>query len=140
MKDLIKKENYKDLVLLFWNSFFISCVILQSRCHFISLLVFSNIIELQYIHFFGIIGVNLGKNKNTFNAVEDYLLGMEQLGDLSSYITINISSPNTDGLRDLQLRGNIENLIKQIVKKREQIESINKKPILIKSFFFLLNS
>ena len=79
-----------------------------------------------------IIGVNLGKNKNTLNAVDDYFLGIEQLGDLSSYITINISSPNTDGLRDLQLRGNFENLIKQIVKKREEINSINKKPILIK--------
>ena len=79
-----------------------------------------------------IIGVNLGKNKNTLNAVDDYFLGIEQLGDLSSYITINISSPNTDGLRDLQLRGNFENLIKQIVKKREEIDSINKKPILIK--------
>ena len=57
---------------------------------------------------------------------------MEQLGNIASYITINISSPNTQGLRDLQLKGNIENLIKQIVLKREQIESINKKPILIK--------
>ncbi len=79
-----------------------------------------------------IIGVNLGKNKNTINSIDDYLIGMEQLGNIASYITINISSPNTQGLRDLQLKGNIENLIKQIVLKREQIESINKKPILIK--------
>ena len=57
---------------------------------------------------------------------------MEQLGSLASYITINISSPNTEGLRDLQLRGNIENLIKKIVLKREVIDSINKKPIFIK--------
>ena len=79
-----------------------------------------------------IIGINLGKNKNSINAVSDYLFGMEQLGNLSSYITINISSPNTEGLRDLQLRGNIENLIKKIVKKREEIETINKKPIFVK--------
>ncbi len=79
-----------------------------------------------------IIGVNLGKNKNSVNSVEDYLYGMEELGDLASYITINISSPNTKGLRDLQLRGNIENLIKKIVLKREQMGSINKKPIFIK--------
>ncbi len=79
-----------------------------------------------------IIGVNLGKNKNSRNAIDDYLLGIEQLGNLASYITINISSPNTDGLRNLQLRGNIENLVKQIVLKREEIESINKKPIFIK--------
>ncbi len=79
-----------------------------------------------------IIGVNLGKNKNTLDSIYDYLFGMEQLGSLSSYITINISSPNTEGLRDLQLRGNIEKLIKQIIKKREEIESINKKPVFIK--------
>ncbi len=79
-----------------------------------------------------IIGVNLGKNKNSTNSIEDYLYGMEQLNDPSSYITINISSPNTEGLRDLQLRGNIEKLIKKIVLKKEEIESINKKPIFIK--------
>ena len=79
-----------------------------------------------------IIGVNLGKNKNSINAIDDYLLGMEKLGSLSSYITINISSPNTEGLRELQLKGKIEKLIKKILQKREQIESINKKPVLIK--------
>ena len=76
-----------------------------------------------------IIGVNLGKNKNSLDSIEDYLFGMEQLGDLASYLTINISSPNTQGLRDLQLRGNIDRLIKKVVNKREQIETINKKPI-----------
>ena len=92
-----------------------------------------NLLKTQS-NFFGnkIIGINLGKNKNTINSIEDYLIGMEQLGNLSSYITINISSPNTKGLRDLQLRGNVEKLIKKIVRKREEIESINKKPILIK--------
>ncbi len=79
-----------------------------------------------------IIGVNLGKNKSSVNSIDDYIEGIEQLGNLSSYITINISSPNTKGLRDLQLRGNIESLIKQIVSKRQLIESINKKPIFIK--------
>ncbi len=79
-----------------------------------------------------IIGINLGKNKNSANSNDDYLFGMEQLGSVASYITINISSPNTEGLRDLQLRKNLENLIKKIVKKREEIESINKKPVFIK--------
>ena len=59
-----------------------------------------------------IVGVNIGKNKNSSEAIDDYLIGLEELGDLASYITINISSPNTEGLRDLQLRGNIEKLIK----------------------------
>ena len=79
-----------------------------------------------------IVGVNIGKNKNSSEAIDDYLIGLEELGDLASYITINISSPNTEGLRDLQLRGNIEKLIKKIIDKRDEIKNINTKPILIK--------
>ena len=79
-----------------------------------------------------IIGVNIGKNKNSSEAFSDYLIGLEELGDLASYITINISSPNTAGLRDLQLRGKIEKLIKKIIDKRDEIKNINTKPILIK--------
>ncbi len=79
-----------------------------------------------------IIGVNIGKNKDSSDAINDYLIGLEELGDLASYITINISSPNTDGLRDLQLRGKIEKLIKKIIDKRDEIKNINSKPILIK--------
>ena len=79
-----------------------------------------------------IVGVNIGKNKNSIEAIDDYLIGLEELGDLASYITINISSPNTEGLRDLQLRGKIEKLIKKIIKKRDEIKNINTKPILIK--------
>ena len=79
-----------------------------------------------------IIGINIGKNKNSIDGINDYLVGIEELGDLSSYITINISSPNTVGLRDLQLRGNLEKLIKKIINKRDQIKNINSKPILIK--------
>ena len=79
-----------------------------------------------------IVGVNIGKNKNSSEAIDDYLIGLEQLGDFASYITINISSPNTEGLRDLQLRGKIEKLIKKIIDKRDEIKNINTKPILIK--------
>ncbi len=79
-----------------------------------------------------IVGVNIGKNKNSSEAINDYLIGLEELGDLASYITINISSPNTQGLRDLQLRGKIEKLIKKIIDKRDEIKNINNKPILIK--------
>ena len=79
-----------------------------------------------------IVGVNIGKNKNSIEAIDDYLQGLEELGDLASYITINISSPNTEGLRDLQLRGKIEKLIKKIIDKRDEIKNVNTKPILIK--------
>ncbi len=79
-----------------------------------------------------IIGINIGKNKDTIDFFEDYLYGIENLSNLSSYITINISSPNTEGLRDLQLRGNMEKLIKKINKKRLEINTENFIPILIK--------
>ena len=79
-----------------------------------------------------IVGANIGKNKNSSESIDDYLIGLEMLGDLASYITINVSSPNTEGLRDLQLRGKLEKLIKKIIVKRDEIKKINTKPILLK--------
>ena len=79
-----------------------------------------------------IIGINVGKNKSTKNDIDDYLYGIEKLGIYADYITINISSPNTPGLRDLQLRGRIETLVKKIQKRQTQIEHLLNKPIFIK--------
>ena len=79
-----------------------------------------------------IIGINVGKNKSTQNDIDDYLYGIEKLGFYGDYITINISSPNTPGLRDLQLRGKIETLVKHIQKKQSEIEQLEHKPIFIK--------
>ncbi len=79
-----------------------------------------------------VIGINIGKNKSTQNDIDDYLYCIEKLGVYCDYITINISSPNTPGLRDLQLRGRIETLVKKIQKKQTQIEQLVKKPIFIK--------
>ena len=62
----------------------------------------------------------------------DFLKCAETFFPIGDYITINISSPNTEGLRDLQLRGKIEKLIKKIIDKRDEIKNINTKPILIK--------
>ena len=80
----------------------------------------------------GVVGINLGKNKFTKNNVEDYLYCIERLGIYGNYITINISSPNTPGLRDLQLRGNIEILIKKIQDKQNENKQLVNKPIFIK--------
>ena len=70
-----------------------------------------------------IIGVNLGKNKDTplDAAVEDYLSLMRTFTPLASYLTINISSPNTIGLRRLQGREMLEQLLGSIQKEREGI-------------------
>ena len=79
-----------------------------------------------------IIGINIGKNKNTNNTIKDYCIGLEKLGPLVQYITINISSPNTPGLRDLQNKSNIDKLIKSLHKVRKNNENLLSKPILIK--------
>ncbi len=68
-----------------------------------------------------ILGVNIGKNKNSKDFISDYRFLYEKLLPYSDYITINISSPNTPGLRDIQEKGNIEKLIKNLskIKKRK---------------------
>ena len=83
-------------------------------------------------NFAGVVGINIGKNKSTKNDIDDYLYCIEKLGIYGNYITINISSPNTPGLRDLQLRGRIETLVKKIQNKQEEIKELNNKPIFIK--------
>ncbi len=83
-------------------------------------------------HINEIVGINIGKNKSTQSDIDDYLYCVEKLGMFSDYITINISSPNTPGLRDLQLRGRIELLVKKIQAKQSEIKELVKKPIFIK--------
>ena len=80
----------------------------------------------------GVVGINIGKNQNSENVIEDYCYCLEKLGPLGHYITINISSPNTPGLRDLQLRGKIEVLVKALQKKQDEFDNLNKKPIFFK--------
>ena len=71
----------------------------------------------------GVIGVNIGKNKDTPNekAADDYLLCLEALYPHADYISLNLSSPNTPGLRDLQQAGALVELLGKVKKKREQL-------------------
>lgn len=68
----------------------------------------------------GVLGINIGKNKNTpeENAIDDYLICMRKVYELASYITINISSPNTPGLRNLQYGDLLKALLNDL--KHEQ--------------------
>ncbi len=79
-----------------------------------------------------IIGGNIGKNKTTpnENAIDDYKICFEKLFDFVDYFTVNISSPNTPGLRDLQN----ENFLKEIVNVYRTLEKIKQKnkPIFVK--------
>jgi dihydroorotate dehydrogenase len=83
-----------------------------------------------------VIGINLGKNKDTplENAAEDYIALMRQFIFQADYLAINISSPNTVGLRRLQSREMLENLLGAIAKEREQVRlgRGGNAPILVK--------
>ncbi|PWZ00164.1 hypothetical protein BCV70DRAFT_200321 [Testicularia cyperi] len=66
------------------------------------------------------LGINLGKNKTSKEEnVDDYVRGVERLGPYADMIIVNVSSPNTPGLRRLQRRGVLEDLLTQVVKARD---------------------
>ena len=83
-----------------------------------------------------ILGINLGKNKETPNeeAVLDYLELLQNFSPYADYLTINVSSPNTVGLRDLQGRAALENLLSHLHQQRliEEKRLEKKIPILVK--------
>lgn len=66
----------------------------------------------------GIVGINIGKNKETEDAVSDYLKVMMYLQSSADYITVNISSPNTPGLRNLQQKDELRRLLTPLVENR----------------------
>jgi dihydroorotate dehydrogenase len=70
----------------------------------------------------GILGCNIGKNANTpaSRSAEDYLACLEAVAPVSSYVTINVSSPNTKGLRDLQSEAALDALLTKVVAARER--------------------
>ena len=80
-----------------------------------------------------VVGVNIGPNAKTLeegNPLDDYIKCIKQLHQLTDYFTINISSPNTEGLRLLQTQKLLDNLLQTIFKTAKQLKM--KKPILIK--------
>jgi dihydroorotate dehydrogenase len=84
----------------------------------------------------GIVGVNIGKNKDTPNeeAYKDYVICLRKVYNLADYITINISSPNTPGLRDLQAEESLDLLLLELEKVRNELQTQCKKrvPMLVK--------
>ncbi len=75
----------------------------------------------------GIVGVNLGANKDTQDKAADYVLGIKRFEALASYFTVNVSSPNTPGLRGLQSRAELEDLLGRVLEAR-----VGKTPVLLK--------
>ena len=81
-----------------------------------------------------ILGINIGKNKDTLDALDDYLLLLDKVYGFSNYITINISSPNTRNLRDLQKADNLDEFLAAIMRKKLELSQAKNKsiPILLK--------
>ncbi len=71
----------------------------------------------------GLIGVNLGPNKDTDNRLNDYLIGLRAFHNLVDYITINISSPNTENLREFHEENKFDELMNLIFNEREKLNS-----------------
>ena len=84
----------------------------------------------------GVLGINIGKNKDTPNerAVDDYLFCLERVYARASYVTVNISSPNTRGLRDLQGEDALRRLLGALCDARERLGGRHRarKPLLLK--------
>jgi dihydroorotate dehydrogenase len=82
----------------------------------------------------GILGANISKNRDSLDAAYDYATCLEAVYPYASYITINISSPNTVGLRDLQQKDALSSLMKTISMKRDEIAKATgkRKPVLYK--------
>ncbi len=78
----------------------------------------------------GILGINLGKNKDQADAAADYVAGVERLGALADYLVINVSSPNTPGLRALQEKAALAALIARVLEARNALG--RRPPLLLK--------
>jgi len=85
-------------------------------------------------HRTGLVGVNVGANKDAQDRVADYVSGLETFADLASYFTVNISSPNTPGLRDLQARDALKELLARVLEARDAAARTHGRtvPVLLK--------
>ncbi len=86
--------------------------------------------------FKGVLGINIGKNKNTpeDEAINDYIICLEKVYEHADYVTINISSPNTPGLRDLQFGDTLDQLLRDLKFKQKELTRQHDKyvPLVVK--------
>jgi dihydroorotate dehydrogenase len=84
-------------------------------------------------HLGGIVGVNVGANKDSPDRVADYVKLIETFAPVASYFTVNVSSPNTPGLRDLQNAAALDDLLAKVIGARERVrEKAGDSPVLLK--------
>ncbi|MGB8278622.1 MAG: quinone-dependent dihydroorotate dehydrogenase [Methylovirgula sp.] len=81
----------------------------------------------------GIVAVNLGANKDSIDRAADYVEGIRAFGALAKFFVVNVSSPNTPGLRDLQQDHALDDLIARVLAARDEIAAeCGRKPIILK--------
>lgn len=85
---------------------------------------FERLLGLTHLH--GLIGVNVGANKDSTDRIHDYADGVHRMSEVAHYLTINISSPNTTGLRRLQDAGALDALLAAVAEARRD------KPLFLK--------
>ena len=81
----------------------------------------------------GIVGVNVGANKDSSDRVADYVKLIETFAPVASYFTVNVSSPNTPGLRNLQQSAALDDLLAKVIDARERVrKNAGDSPVLLK--------
>jgi dihydroorotate dehydrogenase len=84
-------------------------------------------------HLGGIVGVNVGANKDSSDRVADYVKLIETFAPVASYFTVNVSSPNTPGLRSLQQSAALDDLLAKVIDARERVRTnAGDSPVLLK--------
>jgi dihydroorotate dehydrogenase len=84
-------------------------------------------------HHGGIVGVNVGANKDSVDRVADYVRLIETFAPVASYFTVNVSSPNTPGLRNLQQAAALDDLLAKVIDARERVrQNAGDSPVLLK--------
>ena len=71
----------------------------------------------------GLLGINIGPNKDTNDRLNDYLIGLKTFHEEADYITINISSPNTENLRNFHEGGKLKDLLKSVITEKKNLNS-----------------
>ncbi|WP_312978725.1 quinone-dependent dihydroorotate dehydrogenase [Atlantibacter sp.] len=109
---------------------------LINRMGFNNLGVDSLVENVKKAHFDGVLGINIGKNKDTpvEQGKDDYLICMDKVYPYAGYIAINISSPNTPGLRSLQYGEALDDLLSAIKNKQQELQKQHHKyvPVAVK--------
>ena len=80
----------------------------------------------------GHVGINIGANKDALDRTQDYVTGIKHFASLASYFTVNISSPNTPGLRDLQNEAALDDLLARVLEARDHARPDNPPPVFLK--------